>query len=56
MTLENEVKMVWIKRSELEFERARLWTPWTKIKPDYYITSKPKVKDEVQLRRCFRCG
>ena len=28
----------------------------TMIKPDYYITSKPKVKDEVQLRRCFRCG
>ena len=26
------------------------------IKPDYYITSKPKVKDEVRLRRCFRCG
>ena len=25
-------------------------------KPDYYITSKPKVKDEVRLRRCFRCG
>ena len=26
------------------------------IKPDYYITSKPKAKDEVRLRRCFRCG
>ena len=24
------------------------------IKPDYYITSKPKGKDEVRLRRCFR--
>ena len=28
----------------------------TMIKPDYYITSKPKVKDELRLRRCFRCG
>ena len=26
------------------------------IKPDYYITSKPKAKDEIRLRRCFRCG
>ena len=25
-------------------------------KPDYYITSKPKAKDEIRLRRCFRCG
>ena len=28
----------------------------TMDKPDYYITSKPKVKDGVRLRRCFRCG
>ena len=29
---------------------------FTMDKPDYYITSKPKAKDEVRLRRCFRCG
>ena len=26
------------------------------IKPDYYITSKPKVVKELRLRKCFRCG
>ena len=26
------------------------------IKPDYYITSKPKEVKELRLRKCFRCG
>ena len=34
----------------------RRWIKLTMIKPDYYITSKPKAKDEVRLRRCYRCG